>query len=122
MSTPNDFSSVALTCVCHEDPKKTGTVTYQLHDPRYLFQFAYRPNRTVDGVVVMTLDHTLQHLDYSRTYVRILFLDCKSGTLGTQLALVIGFWTFLWTDHRWEIRIRDKVSVELTISTGTKQG
>ncbi|KAK7886084.1 hypothetical protein WMY93_025705 [Mugilogobius chulae] len=42
-------------------------------------QFAYRPNRSVDDAVSVALHHVMQHLDYSGTYVRTLFLDYNSA-------------------------------------------
>jgi len=42
-------------------------------------QFANRANRSVDDAVNMGLHFTLQHLDKTRTYMRILFVDFSSA-------------------------------------------
>ena len=42
-------------------------------------QFAYRPNRTTDDAISITLLAALSHLDKNNTYVRILFLDYSSA-------------------------------------------
>ena len=47
-------------------------ITGPLLDP---LQFAYRPNRSVDDGINLGLHYTLQHLDSTGTYARILFVD-----------------------------------------------
>lgn len=42
------------------------------------FKFDYPPNKSVDDVVAIALHHTLQHLDCSRAYNRMLFLHYSS--------------------------------------------
>ncbi|XP_029106248.1 uncharacterized protein LOC114910215 [Scleropages formosus] len=83
----------------------------------------------------MALHHTLQHLDCSRTYVRMLFLDYSSdfntirpGKLITKLTdLGVQTTTCNWildflTDRPQVVRMGRRVSGELTVSTGSPQG
>ena len=42
-------------------------------------QFAYRKGRSVDDAVSLAPHCVLQHLEYSDTYARILFVDYSSG-------------------------------------------
>lgn len=47
-------------------------------------RFAYRPNRSVDDAVAVALHRALQHLDCSRAYVGMFFLDCSSASNTTR--------------------------------------
>ena len=38
-------------------------------------QFAYRPNRSTDDAISITLHTALSHLDKRNTYVKMLFID-----------------------------------------------
>jgi hypothetical protein len=42
-------------------------------------QFAYRPNTSTDDSIPITLQTALTHLDKRNTYVRMLFIDCRSA-------------------------------------------
>lgn len=42
-------------------------------------QFAYKPNRSLDDTISLTLRTTLEHLDRRDTYVRLLFIDYSSA-------------------------------------------
>ena len=80
-STLNDLRPVALTSApmkCLEKLVLTH-INDTVSDTVDPSQFAYRPNRSVDDAVAIALHHTLQHLDNSRTYVRMLFLDYSSA-------------------------------------------
>ncbi|KAK0144491.1 putative RNA-directed DNA polymerase from transposon X-element [Merluccius polli] len=98
-------------------------------------QFAYRPNRSVDDAVAVALHHTLQHLEGSRTYARMLFLDYSSafntirpGKLIRKLTdLGVPTPTCNWildflTERPQVVRMGRQVSAELIISTGSPQG
>ena len=50
--------------------------TGHLHDP---FQFAYQNDRSVEDAVALSLHHSLQYLEKSGPYVRMLFLDFSSA-------------------------------------------
>ena len=77
----NDYRPVALTSVimkCFERLVKdhiTSTLTDTL-DP---FQFSYRPNRSTDDAIAITLHTALSHLEKRNTYVRMLFIDYSSA-------------------------------------------
>jgi len=42
-------------------------------------QFGYRPNRSVDDAISLTLHTALEHRDRRDTYVRLLFIDFSSA-------------------------------------------
>ena len=42
-------------------------------------QFAYRPNRSTDDAIAITMHTALSHLDKRNTYVRMLFIDYSSA-------------------------------------------
>ena len=42
-------------------------------------QFAYRPNRSTDDAISISLPTALSHLDKRNTYVRMLFIDYSSA-------------------------------------------
>ena len=44
------------------------------------FQFAYRPNRSIDDAIVIALHTSLSHLNKRNTYVRMLFIDYSSAS------------------------------------------
>ncbi|KAK7879986.1 hypothetical protein WMY93_033333, partial [Mugilogobius chulae] len=81
ISTLNDYRPVALTPVAMKCLEKLVLVHLNNIVPDTIdpLQFAYRPNRSVDDAVSVALHHVLQHLDYSGTYVRTLFLDYSSA-------------------------------------------
>ncbi|KAJ8364789.1 hypothetical protein SKAU_G00136200 [Synaphobranchus kaupii] len=136
-STLNDFRPVALTSVAMKCLEKLvlqsiNTVVSDSVDP---LQFAYCPNRSVDDAVALALHSTLEHLDKNRTYVRMLFLDYSSAfntirpmklivkltDLGVPTPTCNWILDFL-TDRPQVVRMGNKVSGKLTISTGTPQG
>ena len=44
------------------------------------FQFAYRPNRSTDDAVSLTLQNILQYVDKrTKTHARLLFIDFSSA-------------------------------------------
>jgi hypothetical protein len=83
--------------------------SYHLHlpDTLDLLQFAYRPNRSTDDAISITLDTALSHLDKINTYARMLFIDyssafntivhsklvIKSETLSLDPSCATGSWT-----------------------------
>lgn len=119
-STLNDFRPVALTSLamkCLEELVHTITLWSQIQSTSY--------PRSVDEVMAMTLHYTFKHMDCSRTYVRMFFLDCSlafnSVQTGKLIVKLIYLGVFL-TDRPQVVRMEDRVSAELTISTGTPQG
>ncbi|KAK7939451.1 hypothetical protein WMY93_002777 [Mugilogobius chulae] len=137
ISTLNDYRPVALTPVAMKCLEKLVLVHLNniVPDTIDLLQFAYRPNRSVDDAVSVALHHVLQHLDYSGTYVRTLFLDYSSAfntirpvRLIEKLAeLGIPTPTCNWIldfliERPQVVRIGQQVSDQLTLSTGSPQG
>jgi hypothetical protein len=47
-------------------------------DTRDPLQFAYRSNRSTDDAISIAFQTALSHLDKRNTYVRMLFIDCRS--------------------------------------------
>jgi hypothetical protein len=77
----NDYRPVALTSIamkCFEKIVKTLLLkdTDHLLDP---MQFAYRPKRGVEDATLTLLNSIYMHLDTSRSYVRLLFVDFSSA-------------------------------------------
>ena len=54
-------------------------ITSTLPDTLDPLQFAYRPNRSADDAIAITLHTALTHLDKRNTYVRMLFIDYSSA-------------------------------------------
>ncbi|KAI2645121.1 hypothetical protein H4Q32_027825 [Labeo rohita] len=136
-SALNDFRPVALTPVvmmCLEKLVLTH-INHMVPDTIDPLQFAYRTNRSVDDATAIALHHILQHLESSRTYVRMLFLDYsyafntirpgklikKLTDLGITTSICNWILDFL-TDRPQVVRMGGLVSDELTISTGSPQG
>jgi hypothetical protein len=74
----NDYRPVALTSVimkCFERLVKDHITLPATLDP---LQFAYRPNRSTNDAITITLHTALSHLDKKNTFVRILFIDDSS--------------------------------------------
>ena len=54
-------------------------ITYTLSATLDPLQFAYRPNRSTDDAVTITLHTALSHLDKRNTYIRMMFIDYSSA-------------------------------------------
>jgi hypothetical protein len=52
------------------------TIIPETLDP---LQFAYRPNRSTDDAISISLHTALSHLDKRNTYARMLFIDYSSA-------------------------------------------
>ncbi len=136
-TTMNDLRPVALTAAAMKCLEKLvlthiNSVVPHTVDP---YQFAYRPNRSVDDAVALALHSILQHLDSNNTYALLLFLDyssafntirplkltAKLADLGVPTPSRNWILDFL-TDRPQVVRMGKKVSAELTVSTGTPQG
>jgi gmma-aminobutyric acid receptor subunit gamma/cGMP-dependent protein kinase 2 len=77
----NDYRHVALPSVimkCFERLVK-GHITSTLPVTLDPLKFAYRPNRSTDDAIAITLHTALSHLDKRNTYVRMLFIDYSSA-------------------------------------------
>ncbi|KAI3362263.1 hypothetical protein L3Q82_012229, partial [Scortum barcoo] len=77
----NDYRPVALTSTimkCFERLVKLF-ITSSILDSLDPLQFAYRPNRSTEDAIALTLHTALSHLDQRDTYVRMLFIDYSSA-------------------------------------------
>ncbi|KAI3356656.1 hypothetical protein L3Q82_003290 [Scortum barcoo] len=77
----NDYHPVALTSTimkCFERLVKSF-ITSSIPDSLDPLQFAYRPNRSTEDAIALTLHTALSHLDQRDTYVRMLFIDYSSA-------------------------------------------
>ena len=133
----NDYRPVALTSVIMKVLERfvlnyLRTVTSSLSDPH---QFAYRSNRSVDDAVALGIHYMLQHLDFPRTYVRMLFVDYSSAfntiipgklfekLLHMNVDVGICQWVLdFLLDRPQSVRIGKLTSSSLTLNTGAPQG
>ena len=133
----NDNHPVALTSVimkCFERLVKdhiTSTLPASL-DP---LRFAYRPNRSTDDIIAITLHTALSHLDKNNNYVRMLFIDYNSAintivpskliikleALGLNPALCNWVLDFL-TGRPQVVKVGNNISTSRTVNTGAPQG
>ncbi|KAI3376975.1 hypothetical protein L3Q82_000212 [Scortum barcoo] len=77
----NDYRPVALTSTimkCFERLVRSF-ITSSIPDSLDPLQFAYRPNRSTEDAIALTLHTALSHLDQRDTYVRMLFIDYSSA-------------------------------------------
>ena len=98
-------------------------------------QFAYRANRSTEDAVSTTLHTALTHLQQPNTYARMLFVDFSSAfntvipdklvlklhAVGLPVSLCHWIRDFL-TSRPQVVRIGNKTSSPLVLSTGTPQG
>ena len=133
----NDYRPVALTSVimkCFERLVKdhiTSTLPATV-DP---LQFAYRPNRSTDDAIAITLPTAMYHLDKMNTYVRMLFIDYSSAfntivsskltikleALGLNPSLCNWVLDFLMGPPQ-VVKVGNNISTSLTLNTGAPQG
>jgi hypothetical protein len=98
-------------------------------------QFAYRPNRSTDDTISITLHTALSPLDKRNTYVRMLFIDFSSAfntivpsklitklrTVGLNTSLCNWILDFL-TGRPQVVRVGNNTSVTLILNIGAPQG
>ena len=107
-------------------------LTNGMQDP---FQFAYKPNRSIEDAILTLLHNTFRHTNNPKSYVRILFDDFLSAfnsiepyhlakklvRLNISPKLAIQIINFL--SHRKQfVRFKGVLSGERSISTGVPQG
>ncbi|XP_059813893.1 uncharacterized protein LOC132385667 [Hypanus sabinus] len=97
-------------------------------------QFAYRPNRSADDAIAITLHLALTHLDKQDTYVQMLFIDFSSAfnriipqkligklnLLGLNTSLCNWILDFL-TGRPQSVWIGGSISNTITLSTGAPE-
>ncbi|KAI3354847.1 hypothetical protein L3Q82_004544 [Scortum barcoo] len=110
-------------------------ITSSIPDSLDPLQFAYRPNRSTEDAIALTLHTALSHLDQRDTYVRMLFIDYSSAfntivpsklvtklrDLGLNSALCDWILNFL-TGRPQAVRMGSTTSSTLTLNTGAPQG
>jgi hypothetical protein len=98
-------------------------------------QFAYRPNRSTDIAIAITMHTDLSHLDKRNTHVRMLFIDYSSAfniivpskliikleAVGLNSALCNWVLDFL-TGHLLVVKVGNNISTLLILNTGAPQG
>ena len=123
----NDYRPVALSVVMKAFERLVLShlkdITGPLLDP---LQFSYRANRSADDAVNMGLQYILHHLDYPRTYARILFVDFSSAfntIIPELLHQKLTQWIIsLLIDRQQHVRLGSTTSKTWSISTGAPQG
>lgn len=99
------------------------------------YQFAYRPNRSTEDAISLSLHSALSHLDKKNTYVKMLFIDysaafntivplklaVKLKELGLDTALCGWILDFL-TGRPQVVQMGNITSTSLILSTGSPQG
>uniref|UniRef100_A0A8C9RRW2 Reverse transcriptase domain-containing protein n=1 Tax=Scleropages formosus TaxID=113540 RepID=A0A8C9RRW2_SCLFO len=133
----NDFRPVALASVAMKCFERLvlaylKVITGSLLDP---FQFAYRSNRSVEDAVNIGLCYILEHLDSTKTYARILFVDFSSAFNTiipdilhyklSQLSVptsICNWITSFLTNREQQVKLGMFTSSTRTLSTGDPQG
>ena len=132
----NDYCPVALTSAIMKCFKRLfkDHITSTLPDSLDPLQFTYRPNRSTDDAIAITLHTNLSHLDKRNTYVRMLFIDYNSAfytivpskliikleTLGLNPALCNWVLDFL-IGRPQVVKVGNNISTSLTLNTGDPQ-
>ena len=133
----NDYRPIAITSVimkCLERLFKVH-ITSTLPDTLDPLQFAYRPKRSTDDAIAITLLTAFSHLDKRNTYVRMLFIDYSSafniivpskltiklGALGLNPALCNWVLDFLMGRPQ-VVKVRNITFTLLILNTGAPQG
>ena len=134
----NDFRPVALTSVIMKCFEKIVLkfINSLLPSNLDMFQFAYRPKRSIDDAISINTHEILNHLENRNTYARILFIDYSSAfntiipcKLYSKLINDLNFplklcnWILNFLLERPQVvKIGNAVSSTLVLSTGTPQG
>ena len=133
----SDYRPIAITSVVMKCFEKIVLhhlldLTNGMQDP---FQFAYKPNRSIEDAILTLLHNTFLHTNNPKSYVRILFADFSSAfntikpyhlskklvRLNISPKLVI--WIINFLSHRKQfVRFKGVLSGERSISTGVPQG
>ena len=126
---PMTITSVVMKCFEKIVLRHLLDLTKGMQDP---FQFAYKPNRSIEDAILTLLHNTFLHTNNPKTYVRILFADFSSAFntikpyhLAKKLVrLNISPKLVIWImSHRKQfVRFKGVLSGERSISTGVPQG
>ena len=133
----SDYRPIAITSVVMKCFEKIVLhhlldLTNGMQDP---FQFAYKPNRSIEDAILTLLHNTFLHTNNPKSYVRILFADFSSAfntikpyhlakklvRLNISPKLVI--WIIKFLSHiKQFVRFKGVLYGERSISTGVPQG
>ena len=133
----NDLRPVALTCIvmkCLESIVR-NLVRDSVKEFCDLLQFAYVEGRCVDDAVTTLLHTVLTHLDKSKTYSRLLYIDFSSAfntmqphilltklyNMNVNSNLILWIYSFL-TNRPQYVKLRNSTSNTLVTNTGAPQG
>ena len=136
-SNLNDFRPVALTSIimkCFEKIVLSHLLTFtSVHMDQ--FQFAYKPNRSIDDAILTLIHNALFHLNGQGSFVRILFIDFSSAFNTIQPHLLaeklsnlnvnpkITLWILNFLLNRTQcVRFNSGISDQRSTSTGAPQG
>ena len=133
----NDYHPVALTLVAMKCVERLAMahIISILPDTLDPLQFAYRPNRSTDDTILISLHTPLSHLDKKNSYVRMLFIDYSSAfntivpmklitklrPLGLNNSICNWILDFL-TGRPQVVRLGNNTSTTLILNTGAPQG
>ena len=137
VSCLNDYRPVALTPIvmkCFEKLVRSH-ITSILPPDLDPYQFAYRANRSTEDAIATVLQSTLQHLEKTGSYARLLFVDYSSAfntiipdrlvsklsELGVSSSICQWIKNFL-TDRPQRVKMGNHTSPSLNLSTGSPQG
>ena len=129
---PVAFTSVIMKCF---EMLIKDHITATLPATLDTLQFAYRPNRSTDDAIAITLHTALSHLDKNNIYVRMLFIDYSSAfntiepskliikpeALGLNLSLCKWVLDNL-TGRPQMVKVGNNISTLLTLNTVAPQG
>ena len=136
-STYNDFRPVALTSIfmkCFE--KIIKKILSKFVEPyRDVYQFAYREGRCVEDATVSLLHSLYEHVDKTRCYSRVLFVDFSSAfntiqphlllkkmlDMGADTGLLLWIYNYL-TNRPQYVKLNNHLSEIICTGTGAPQG
>ena len=98
-------------------------------------QFAYQANRSVEDAINLAVHSTLQHLESSNTYARMLFIDFSSAfntidplilfsrLQAMNIDIALCHWILDFLRNRTQtVKVNNATSCPLTLNTGAPQG
>jgi hypothetical protein len=118
--------SQSVVPTCFNESLVKDHVTSTLPDTLDPLQFAYRPNKSKDDAIAITLHTALSHLYKKNTNVRMLLIDYSSTfikleALGLNPALCNWVLDFL-TGCPQVVKVGNNISTSLTLNTVAPQG
>ncbi|XP_071944816.1 uncharacterized protein [Antedon mediterranea] len=137
IETLNDYRPITLTSDLMKCFEHIVLNYLKAKCPRDLdqYQFAYRPNRSTEDAVSITLHRILEHLERDKRYARILYIDFSSAfntivpyklhtkmvEIGFDISICNWVLNFL-TDRPQRTKVGTTISDKRIINTGVPQG